>query len=102
MKKISIKFFSGIFGVFTPVRILVITFISVFLGIFILSDNGIYQIHRLLDMKRKLSNEQVKLNDEIDQLNKEKDVLSDPDKLEPIIRSELGYIKPGEIIFEGK
>ena len=53
-------------------------------------------------MKYALISEREELNDSIDLLQKEKNLLSDPKNLEPVIRKELGYIKPGEILFELK
>lgn len=75
---------------------------AIFFCFVVLGDKGIYELRRVLDMKHSLISERKKLNDDIDRLAKEKDILSDPTNLEMTIRSELGYIKPGEIVFEKK
>lgn len=75
------------------------------IGIFlflILGDKGIYQFRQLAEMKQRLQAERARLNDSIDTLTREKAMLEKPENLEPTIRTELGYIKPGEIVFEEK
>ncbi|MFA5186504.1 MAG: septum formation initiator family protein [Patescibacteria group bacterium] len=75
------------------------------IGIFlflILGDKGIYQLRQLAQMKQRLMAERAKLNDDIDKLTREKAMLENPENLESTIRTELGYIKPGEIVFEEK
>lgn len=93
---------SAILHFLTPVRLIVISTLVVFFWFIILGDKGIYQLRRLLDLKMVLIQERQALNEEIDRLNEEKNTLSDPANLEMIIRSELGYIKPGETVFEDK
>lgn len=84
----------------TPIRLLVITCVGAFFWFLILGDQGIYQLRMLLEMKQRLIHERGELNDEIDRLSAEKEMLKDPSKLEMVIRQELGYIRPGEVLFE--
>lgn len=84
----------------TPIRLIVAAVVVVFFWFFILGDQGINRLRRLLEMKNQLTSERRELNDDIDRLAREKEMLSDPKNLEPVIRSELGYIRPGEILFE--
>jgi len=86
----------------TPVRVIVAAIVLCFFWFVVLGDKGIYQLRQLLGMKNRLMTERHTLNDEIDKLSEEKKVLSEPANLEMVIRRELGYIKPGEIVFEGK
>lgn len=86
----------------TPVRIGVICAVILFFWFFILGDKGIYQLRNLMDMKNRLTAERQKLIEDIDKLSEEKKLLSDPKNLEMVIRKELGYIKPGEMVFEEK
>lgn len=86
----------------TPVRLVVIAAIVLFFWLFVLGDRGIYQLRRLLDMKNRLIKERQVLNEEIDRLTEEKKILSDPANIEMVIRKELGYIHPGEVVFEEK
>jgi len=55
-----------------------------------------------MNMNKNLTQDRKDLNDEIDQLKKEREMLLNPEDIEMVIRSELGYIKPGEVVFEEK
>ena len=86
----------------TPVRVIVIAVVGAFFWFVVLGDQGIYRRERLLEMKSRLTLENKALNDDIDRLTQEKRLLGDPANLEMVIRSELGYIRPGEVLFEEK
>lgn len=86
----------------TPVRLVVIVFVLAFFWFVVLGDKGVYQLRQLLNMKYKLLAERQKLNDDVERLSYEKEMLSDTNNLEMVIRQELGYIKPGEVVFEKK
>lgn len=86
----------------TPVRVMVFLFAGLFFWFLAFGDRGINQLRRLLQMKNQLKAEQTQVNDEVDRLTREKELLSNPANLEMEIRKELGYIRPGEIIFEEK
>jgi cell division protein FtsB len=87
---------------FTPVRIVVALLVAALFWFLILGDQGVSSLRQLLAMKHRLTADRQKLSGEIDALAREKANLSDPANLETIIRSELGYIKPGEVVFEEK
>lgn len=74
--------------------------VGAFFSFLVLGDKGIYRMQRLLEMKHRLTEERDALNREIDRLTEEKAMLSDPANLEMTIRKELGYIRPGEVVFE--
>lgn len=86
----------------TPVRIIVVVAVCAFFWFVVMGDQGLYQLERLLHMRNRLQQERQNLNDAIDALTQEKADLADPANLEPVIRDELGAIKPGEVIFEEK
>ena len=87
-------------GFLTPVRALVIVLVVVFFWFLVLGDQGLYQLRRLIEMKGYLTGERQAITEEIDALEKEKVMLENPDTLEMVIRRELGYIRPGEVVFE--
>jgi cell division protein FtsB len=86
----------------TPLRLVVLAALAALFWIFIMGDQGAYQFRRLLEMRNRLLSERARLNADIDRLSRERDRLSDPENLEMVIRSELGYIKPGDVLFEEK
>ncbi len=94
------KTFAALSAFFTPVRLVVTVLVLAFFWFMVLGDNGIYQFRRLLEMRQRLLSERQTLNARIDQLTREKQILQNPEDLEMAIRSELGYIKPGEVVFE--
>ena len=102
MKSRFTKAIAALLHFLTPVRIIVIAAIGAFFWFVVLGDQGLYQLRRLLDMRQRLTAERQSLSDDIDRLAQEKELLADPANVETVIRSELGYIKPGEIVFEEK
>lgn len=102
MKKFFLNILNRLLSIFTPVRLVVVAIVVALFWFLAMGDQGIYQLRLLLEMKNKLTEERMTINDEIDRLTKERKLLSDPKNLELVIRKELGYIYPGEVIFEEK
>lgn len=102
MKKAITQIKAYLLRIVTPIRLAVIAILMAVFWFFVLGDQGIYQFRRLMEMKHKFLIERAKLNEEVDRLSQERGVLKNPENLEMIIRSELGYIKPGEILYEEK
>jgi cell division protein FtsB len=96
------RFFNILFQIFTPVRLAVIVVAAVFFMLLIFGDQGIMQLHKLILMKKQLVEKKTALKRDIDRLSHEKELLNDDKHLEFVIRDELGFIKPGEIIFQEK
>ena len=88
--------------VFTPVKLVVLISVIALFWFLVLGDKGVYQFRQLLEMRHRLLADRTRINDEIDSLTHERKVLEDPKNLEMVIRSELGFIRPGEILFEEK
>jgi cell division protein FtsB len=86
----------------TPIRLAVVAVLAVLFWFLVLGDQGIYQFRLLMEMKNRLMAERTKINEEIDKLSQERQFLKNPDNLEMIIRSELGHIRPGEVLYEEK
>ncbi len=95
-------FISSLGAIFTPIRLVVLGTIIFAMWFFALGDHGIYELRQLLKLETHLMQQRQQLNDDIDELNALKQQLSQPEQMEMIIRQDLGYIKPGEIIFEEK
>jgi len=102
MKDLFRKMIPRARAVLTPVRAVVVIAVVALFWFLVLGDQGIYQFRQLIEMKHRLLAERTKINEEIDSLTNEREMLKDPENLEMIIRSELGYIRPGEILFEEK
>lgn len=88
--------------IFTPIRIVIFVVAGIFFLFLILGDQGVLQLNKLVCMKNELMNKKEALNQNISRLNKEKELLYDKKNLELVIRKELGYIKPGEIVYQVK
>jgi len=102
MRKNITKIISNFLLFFTPIRIALLGGACFFFWFLAFGDQGIKQLNRLYEMKSQLLKERSYLGDSIDNLTKEKMLLRDPNNVEMVIRKELGYIRPGEIIFEKK
>jgi cell division protein FtsB len=66
----------------------------------VFGDQGLYQLHRTARLKAQLKKEIARLKDKIAELKDKKALLNDPKHLELVIRQELGYVKPGEVVFQ--
>lgn len=91
-----------VFKVFTPLRIGIAIAVVVFLWALLFGDQGIYQLNKLSLMRRQLAHQRETLKTDAERLTREKTLLEDPKNLEPVIRKELGYIRPGEVIYQEK
>ncbi len=81
---------------------LLILGVAAFLWFLIFGDQGIYHLNKLSIMKRKLVHQKEMLTKDIERLSREKALLQEPKNLEPYIRKELGFIRPGEIVYQEK
>ena len=102
MKNFLTKILAHVLNILTPARLVVLLLAVFFFWFLAFGDQGIYKLRRLFEMKSNLNTKRKVLNDDIDNLIKEQKTLSDPKNLEMVIRKELGYVKPGEVIFEEK
>lgn len=66
----------------------------------IFGNQGLYRLYELKLENRRMKEEILNLKDEIKAREKQMALFSDPTYLETIVRQELGYVKPGEIIFQ--
>lgn len=89
-------------AILNPTRLILIALAFAFLWFIIWGDQGIYQRERLRFLKSKLQRETIQIEQDISKLEEEKELLNDEKHLESVIRKELGYIKPGETIYEIK
>ena len=102
MKKLIQKIAPRLKGIVTPARLVAAIAVIALFWFLVLGDQGIYQFRQLMEMKHRFKAERTRINEEIDELTGEREMLKDPENLETIIRSELGYIRPGEVLFEEK
>lgn len=102
MQQRLVKALAALIQHLTPLRVIIVAAVAAFFWFILLGDQGIWRLERLLEMRHQLTAERKGLNDEIDHLTQEKELLGDPANLETVIRAELGYIRPGEVLFEEK
>ena len=72
----------------------------VFLWMLVMGDQGLFRLGQLHELKDDLLSSRQRISDEIDDKAREEQLLQDPKNLEMIIRKELGYIRPGEVIYQ--
>ena len=94
--------FKIIFKIFTPLRVAIILGLGIFFWFLIFGEQGIIELNKLISMRKQLTEQKVTLDKDIKQLSQEKILLNNPKKLELVIRQELGFIKPGEVIYQKK
>lgn len=83
-----------------PLHVLAAVGVIVFFWFLIMGDQGLYRLRQLYQLRTTLLGQRHKLARDIEEKDREKRMLEDPKNLEMIIRKELGYIRPGEIIFQ--
>ncbi len=89
-------------NIFTPLRMGIIVGMSIFISFLIFGDQGVLQLNKLVYLKNNLVKKRNTLQKNIEDLKNEKKMLHDPKNLELVIRKELGFIKPGEIVYQLK
>lgn len=95
-----IRWIKIFFKVFTPLRLAIIIGLGIFIWFLIFGDQGIIQLNKLIFMKKQLTGQRENLKKDMERLSHEKELLDNPKHLEWVIRNELGFIKPGEIIYQ--
>lgn len=83
-----------------PIPMLAILLTLVFWWLLIFGDQGLLTWRGLAEKRRELIDQQTRLTEKQRQLEEEMQRLQDPHYVEPIIRRELGYVKPGETVFQ--
>jgi cell division protein FtsB len=71
-----------------------------FLWFTIFGDQGLLKLRRSSLLKNQLNQELSAQRLKIEKLKKDKELLENRDHLELTIRQELGYVKPGEVVFK--
>lgn len=85
---------------FNPLPIAVIGLVLLFCWLLVFGDQGILTWSQLARKKTELANEETRLTQKLKDLETETKRLEDPKYLEPIIRKELGFVRPGETVFQ--
>lgn len=83
-----------------PVPLLAIAVACIFAWLIIFGDQGVLTWRALANKRAELEQEQATLAAKQKLMEDEVLHLEDPHYLEPIIRRELGLVKPGEVIFQ--
>lgn len=100
MKQRIATWIKGVYNFIRPVHIICVIALVVFLWMLVMGDQGLFRLGQLHELKTDLLNSRQRTSDEIDDKAHEEQLLQDPKNLEMIIRKELGYIRPGEIIYQ--
>lgn len=66
----------------------------------VFGNQGLYTYYSLKNTRNALAAENEVLRAHLEELRREEKRLHDPRYLEIIIRQELGYIRPGEIVYQ--
>lgn len=80
--------------------IAIIIGLTAFAWFAIFGDMGLYQLHLSVKMKSDVRNQIETVKKKIETLKENKILLDNPKHLELVIRQELGYVKPDEVIFQ--
>ena len=90
----------GIISYLRPIHLIAAAGVVIFFWFLIMGEQGLYRLRQLHVLRESLLEARTRVSAEIEAKANEKRMLEDPKNLEMIIRKELGYIRPGEIIFQ--
>ncbi|MBI2345702.1 MAG: septum formation initiator family protein [Deltaproteobacteria bacterium] len=83
-----------------PLPVVGLLIIGIFGWLIIFGDQGLLTWRALSNTQADLSRDETRLTEKVHALELEIERLEDPYYLEPIIRRELGYVRPGETVFQ--
>ncbi len=90
----------GVLSFLKPIHIIAAASLVVFFWFLVMGEQGLYKLRQLHELRDTLEENRQRLAQEIEMKASEKHMLEEPKNLEMIIRKELGYIRPGEMIFQ--
>jgi cell division protein FtsB len=80
--------------------IAIVVGLTIFAWFAIFGDMGLYQLHQSIKLKSDVKNQIEAMQKKIEALKENKILLENPKHLELVIRQELGYVKPDEVVFQ--
>ena len=83
-----------------PIQWRMMLMFLVFFGYTVFGHKGLYTFYSNRQMERQLLQKEEALQVKVAQLKREAELLHDPKYSEMVILQELGYIRPGEVIFQ--
>lgn len=83
-------------------RLAVVALFGTFLWFLVLGDQGFYQLKKLSNIRDQLQAKEVELTESNEELRQDKLRYQKPENLEMAIRRELGFIRPGEIVYRAQ
>lgn len=85
-----------------PIQWIMMLFFVAFCWFVVFGNQGLYTYFSLLTTQKTLLEESRTLQAKADDMKREEKLLHDPRYLETIIRQELGYIRPGEVVYQSE
>ena len=80
---------------------LITSFVSLLLLFFtIFGGQGLIKLGEIKKVNHQMKSEIVSLKDQIKDRERQMKLMEDPVYLETVVRQELGYVKPWEVIFQ--
>lgn len=83
-----------------PVQWVMMFLFVAFCWFAVFGNQGLYTFYSLHDTHQNLIAENNALQARLEELRREEKGLHDPRYLETVIRQELGYIRPGEVVYQ--
>lgn len=83
-----------------PIQWLMLALFVAFSAYTVFGHKGLYTYYSNRQTKQQLLQHEEELKLKVTTLKREIELLHEPKYLETVIRQELGYIKPGEVIFQ--
>ncbi len=85
-----------------PIQWVMLLFFVAFCWFVVFGNQGLYTYISLLNTQKSLNAEAHTLQAKADDMKREEKLLHDPRYLEIIIRQDLGYIRPGEVVYQSE
>lgn len=99
---IASKLVAHIRAEWNPIQWGMLLFFLAFCWFAVFGNQGLYTYVSLLNTQKSLIAESQTLQAKATEMKREEKLLHDPRYLEIIIRQELGYIRPGEVVYQSE
>ncbi len=83
-----------------PIQWVMMLLFTAFCWFAVFGNQGLYTYYSLAATQKNLLLENEQLQARLTELRREERLLHNPRYLETVIRQELGYIRPGEVVYQ--
>lgn len=96
------RFITHVRTEWNPIQWIMMLLFMAFCWFAVFGNQGLYTFYSLSNTHKQLISERTEMQARLEDLKHEEKLLHDPRYIETIIRQELGYIRPGEVVYQSE